>query len=257
MMTTNLFVVLEFYCLFFRTSWGVGVLNSSIFNSCHNRVEFGTILEGLRNFGGGSGFNPPNPLSVCHCPILSQINPVHASIPLSEDHLNIILPSTPGSSKWFSPSGLPTETLYTPLLAPIHAICRAHFILFDLITRIIFGEEYRSLSSSLFRFLHSSVTSYLLGSNILLSILFSNTLSLYSSLNVSDQVYICLTVAWEEIVQEQGCPTRRAPVYVMQPATTFLYYAYTVKVIQYFRWVRITLTGSFTHTSCKWTLNDG
>jgi len=38
---------------FSRTSWGVGVLNSAIFNSFHNRVEFGTILEGLRNFGGG------------------------------------------------------------------------------------------------------------------------------------------------------------------------------------------------------------
>ena len=63
MMTTNLFVianvkqlrtevVLEFYCLFFRTSWCVGVLNSAIFNSFHSRVEFGTILEGLLNFGG-------------------------------------------------------------------------------------------------------------------------------------------------------------------------------------------------------------
>ena len=74
MMTTNLFaianvkqlrtyVVLEFYCLFFRTSWSVGVLNSTIFNSFHNRVEFGTILEGLRNFGGRGwvGFEHPKP----------------------------------------------------------------------------------------------------------------------------------------------------------------------------------------------------
>ena len=58
-------VVLEFYCLFFRTSWCVGILNSAIFNSFHNRVEFGTILEGLRNFGGGGMFEPP-PLSVHH-----------------------------------------------------------------------------------------------------------------------------------------------------------------------------------------------
>jgi len=74
MMTNNLFVianvrqlrtyvVLEFYCLFFRTSWGVGVLNSAIFNSFHNRVEFGTILKGLRNFGGGKVEHPkPLPL---------------------------------------------------------------------------------------------------------------------------------------------------------------------------------------------------
>ena len=44
---------------FSRTSWGVGVLNSAIFTSFHNRVEFGTILEGLRNLGGG--FEAPNP----------------------------------------------------------------------------------------------------------------------------------------------------------------------------------------------------
>ena len=36
---------------FFRTSWCVGVLNSAIFNSFQNRDEFGTILEGLWNFG--------------------------------------------------------------------------------------------------------------------------------------------------------------------------------------------------------------
>jgi hypothetical protein len=58
-----------------------------------------------------------------------------------------------------------------------------------LITRIIFGEEYRSLSSPLCTFLHSPVTSSLLGSNILLSTLFSNTLNLLSSFSVSDQVH--------------------------------------------------------------------
>jgi len=51
---------------FFRTSWGVGVLDSAIFNSFHNRVEFGTILVGHRNFGVGVGLNtptsPPPPL---------------------------------------------------------------------------------------------------------------------------------------------------------------------------------------------------
>ena len=39
--------------VFFRTSWGVGVLNSAKLSSVHNRVEIGTILEGLQNFGGG------------------------------------------------------------------------------------------------------------------------------------------------------------------------------------------------------------
>jgi len=60
-MTKNLFVIANAKQLrtggsfrillpFLRTSWGVGVLNSAIFNGFHNRVEFGTILEGLRNF---------------------------------------------------------------------------------------------------------------------------------------------------------------------------------------------------------------
>jgi len=70
MMTTNLFVIanvkqlrtggsLRILLPFFRTSWGVGILNSASFNSFHNRVEFGTILEDLRIFEGGLNPNPP------------------------------------------------------------------------------------------------------------------------------------------------------------------------------------------------------
>jgi len=73
MMTTNLFAMANVKQLrtdgsfkillpFFGTSWGVDILNSAIFNSFHNRVEFGTILEGFRNFGGGGGFEHPKPL---------------------------------------------------------------------------------------------------------------------------------------------------------------------------------------------------
>jgi len=62
-MTTNLFVIANVKQLrtggsfrillpFFRIYWGAGVLNLAIFNIFHNWVEFGTILEGLRNFGG-------------------------------------------------------------------------------------------------------------------------------------------------------------------------------------------------------------
>jgi hypothetical protein len=50
-----------------------------------------------------------------------------------------------------------------------------------LATRTAFGEEYRSLSSSLCSFLHLPVISSLLGPNILRSTLFSNTLGLRSS----------------------------------------------------------------------------
>jgi len=71
MMTTNLFGIGNVKQLrtdgnfrilppFFRKSWGVGVLNSAIIISFHNRVEFGTILEGLRNLGGGGVEYPPS-----------------------------------------------------------------------------------------------------------------------------------------------------------------------------------------------------
>ena len=46
---------------FFRTSWGVGVWKSEIFNSFLSRVDLGTILEGLPNFGGGEALTPQHP----------------------------------------------------------------------------------------------------------------------------------------------------------------------------------------------------
>ena len=104
-------------------------------------------------------------------------------------YLNIILPSTPRSPQWslslrFSPPKSCTRLSSPP--CTLHAQLISFFP--NVITRTIFGEEYRSLSSSLCSFLHSPVTSSLLGPNIPLNTLFSNTLSLRSSLNVSDQV---------------------------------------------------------------------
>jgi len=116
------------------------------------------------------------------CPNLNLINPVHASTShYLKIYLSMILQSMPGSFRLsFS------IRLLSPFL--IRATCPAHLFHLDLITRTILDEECRSLSSSLCSVLYSPVTSSLLGPNILLSTLFSNTLSLLSSLHVSDQV---------------------------------------------------------------------
>ena len=124
--------------------------------------------------------------ATCPYPEPARSSP-YTQIPLPEDPSKYY----PSIYTWVSqlfPLGFPTKTLDRPLLSPIRATCNAHVILLDLITRAVLGEEYRSLRYSLCSFLHSPLTSSLLGPNILLNTLCSNTLNLRSSINVSDQV---------------------------------------------------------------------
>jgi len=121
--------------------------------------------------------------------ILNQIDPV--CTPTShflKILLSIFLPYTPGFSKWSLSAGCTTKTLYTTLLSPISATCPSHLTILHLITWTLLGDEYVSLSKSLSSFLHSPATLSLLGPNILISTLFSNILSLRSSLSLSKQV---------------------------------------------------------------------
>ena len=97
----------------------------------------------------------------------------------------IILPSTPGTPKWSLSLMFPHQnTVDASPLPHTHYMPRSsHSSRFYHPNNIGWA-----LSSSFFSFLRSLVTSSLLGPNILLITLFSNTPSLRSSFNVSEQV---------------------------------------------------------------------
>ena len=119
--------------------------------------------------------------------ILSQVDPVNK--PTSnflKIYLNITFPPTPVSPKLAVSLTFLHQTLYTPLLPHMcYMSCPYNFL--EFITRTIWRDQYRTLSSSLCSFLHSLLTGSLLASNIL-NTLFQNILSIRSSLNVNDQV---------------------------------------------------------------------
>ena len=111
-------------------------------------------------------------------PILSQINLFQTPFHFLNINFNIILPFTPGSSKWSLSFGFPNQNPACTSPLPICVTCPDPLIRLDLIILIIFVEEYRSLSSSLCSFLHSPVTSSLLA-QILSSAPYSQTPSAY------------------------------------------------------------------------------
>ena len=117
-----------------------------------------------------------------------------SSILILSSHPHLRLPSG------LFPSGFPNQTQYAPLLSPMHATCSVH-LSHNLITQMITGEQYRSLSSSLCSFFQPPVTLTLLGPNISLSTLLSYTLRLRSSRSVEQ----CSSANHHNLITTQ-CP---------------------------------------------------
>ena len=131
-------------------------------------------------------------------------------------HLNIIFHLHLGIPSGLFPSVFPTKPS-KHLSSPHTCYMPPYLILLYLMPRTIFGQEYRSLSSSLCGCPHSSVTSSLLGLNILLGTLFSNTLSLCLSLSVMRTVLITLvhfvSAILERVLLQQAVPVLTAVMY--------------------------------------------
>jgi hypothetical protein len=80
------------------------------------------------------------------------------------------------------------KLIQSTLFSPVHDTCPSHLILLHLSTLTTSGGQYKSCSYSVCNFLPPPVTSSLINPSLSVSTLFSNTLSLCFSLNVSDQV---------------------------------------------------------------------
>ena len=116
-------------------------------------------------------------------PFLSQIDTFHAPQSTSWKSISLLSFTQACFSKCsISLNFPPTQPVQKiPLSDTCYTTCPIHSS--DLINRTTFGDEYWSQSSSLYSLLHSCLTSSLLDPNVLLSTLFTNILTLHSSLN--------------------------------------------------------------------------
>jgi hypothetical protein len=126
---------------YFLTPWSRVLLEKLTGFAASQEIprKFVTVLPSARHlslFWARSIQSPPPPLTSWR------------SLLILSSHLRLGLPNV------LFPSGFPTKTLCTTLPSPIRATCPAHLILLDFTTRTILGKEYRSLSSSLFIYIH-------------------------------------------------------------------------------------------------------
>jgi hypothetical protein len=99
--------------------------------------KFPAFCDGRRYI---TAFTSDRHMSLCWARSIQPITP-------SYFHLILLSLLCLGIPSRLFPSSFPTKPLYAPLLSPIHATYPTHLIHLDLISRLIFGEEDRSLSS--------------------------------------------------------------------------------------------------------------
>ena len=123
--------------------------------------------------------------ATCPYPEPNQSSPCHQSHFL-KIHLNIILPSMPGSSKYPLSQRFPhRNSVYVSPLPDTCYMPRPSPYWFDHLNNILWVQVIKLL---FMEFSRLPCISSLLGPNIVLNTLFSYTLSLHSSSDVSDQV---------------------------------------------------------------------